>query len=300
MNKTQMIRRVVLPVQKSLMGFDKRIIKAPMPGNPVPPIFVIGAPRSGSTLFFQYLLKTFHLAYISNLSALMPKYNHFTLRTQRALGKLNWNQVARSSYGYIPGLFGPNEAGKYCDFLFDDQGKEHTENVRKTIAYYEKIFAAPLLIKNLNNSLILPEINRVFPNARIVFFQRETSFNAQSILDARMQNLGTRDEWFSVRPEGYKDVLDKDIFFQTVWQVNKIREIIQKDLQRLNMSSITLRYEDFIANPNDVLRKFRDFTGQPEKAEFNYAELQHKNSVKLSASEWELIEHYCVVYPKES
>jgi len=31
MTKTQMIRRVVLPVQKNLMGFDKRIIKAPMP-----------------------------------------------------------------------------------------------------------------------------------------------------------------------------------------------------------------------------------------------------------------------------
>jgi len=68
------LRKYLLEIQGLFSGFDSLAKKNTAEDLPeeLNPIFIVGAPRSGSTLLFQLLIRHTKLIYISNLMALFP------------------------------------------------------------------------------------------------------------------------------------------------------------------------------------------------------------------------------------
>ena len=279
----------VLFVQRLFLGFEPlgKTNDVPLP-DAWQPIFIIGAPRSGSTLLFQLLVANYRLAFISNMMALFP-------RLLSRLARLTRNQVQQvseireSDLGYVPGLHAPNEAGAIMRLWFEQSiTGSQTSQVRQTVARVSQALGGPMVFKNLNNSLRLDHILSVFPQARMIHLKRDPAFNAQSILRARRKLGIGPDEWWSVEPEGYTDQLGKEEVEQVAWQVRQINAQIESAKARYANNFLELHYEELTASPATALKALSDDLGLVSKsATSSFERVRATDAVRIPEQEWQ-------------
>jgi hypothetical protein len=221
------------------------------------PIFIIGAPRTGSTVLFQLLISRYKLVYISNLMALMPMFLSLIGRiTLNSL--LAYNEIKDSNYGFIKGLHSPNEAGKVSERWFSKN--EFNKHLYLSIARLSNKSKCSIVIKSLGNSLKIEEIMATFPNAKFIFLKRSLFSNAQSLIEARFKVNKDINKWFSIRPKGYLKILkEMNPIEQVVWQIRTINRIIESKIKIYPYNFIKLDYEDLCENPQDELLKIEEF-----------------------------------------
>lgn len=262
-----------------------------------PPIFIVGSPRTGSTLLYQLLLSQFQMSYISNAMALMPMH-------MVKLAKLYPNAATgfvgaykENKYGYVAGLFSPNEAGKIIRKWFADiEQNQHQAEVRQTVRALSAITNAPFILKNQRRLTInLPILLETFPEARFIITDRDARFAAQSMLIARRDFTGDDGTWWNAKPDGYESVLDRDPIYQVLWQVLRLQEIARTTLQPLmdNGQVIIVRYEDLCADPKATFSTIKNhfslsWRDEPEALQ----PLKVSKRIRLTDEEWQKMETY--------
>ena len=128
---SETLRSTALSIQAAFNDFDgtwKLYVDREADGK-LKPVFIIGPPRSGSTLFYQLLLSHFQLCYISNIVSGFPKY---MLRISRLFPSLASGYrlgLKKDYYGFLPGIKAPSEAGKIFDKWFNED--DFDENAAK-------------------------------------------------------------------------------------------------------------------------------------------------------------------------
>lgn len=226
------------------------------------PIFIIGAPRTGSTLLFQLLLSTFRFAYITNLASFF--YTAPTLVTKLGypfFGRYHADKLT-SHYGYINGLWSPSEAGQLLHHWFDHTSIEPEQKtcIQKTVATLSQIMNGPLLIKNLNVSVYLDTVHTIFPDACFIYIRRHPLYVAQSILLARKKLSDDISQWWSVRPPNVAELINLDPFEQIVWQIKSIENRIQEVLKERAIDRVLqLQYEEICDHWPAVAVQCRQF-----------------------------------------
>ena len=261
------------------------------------PVFIIGAPRTGSTLLFQAMLGQFSLSYISNAMALMPSLMTRFCKIWPRLAVNYDGNIRQSQYGFVPGMFSPNEAGRLCRKWFEEDGNE--KDAICTMASLFSITRYPVLIKNIFNSNRLGNIRKIFPESRFIFIKRDPLFAAQSILIARKKIMGSYEQWWSIRPDGYRRVIGRSPFYQVLWQIQSIEDKILNDLKG---EMITVCYEDFCQSPDLVLKTIEDEIGLQRRRDcLPLRSVKNSNRVSLEQEEWDvLMEYYHKYYEKKS
>lgn len=226
------------------------------------PIFIVGAPRCGSTLLFQALTHAYEFCHFTNFTAHFYHSPRVGFRLQRILrSRTKHEESFRSRHGVTPGLWGPHECGKFWrrwfpadrDFVGEDEFDEsHHGRLRKEIAAIGGIEQKPTLFKNLNCGQRLQILTRLFPESVYIFCRRDPFYNAQSILLGRREVHGAESKWWSVRPSTYPDLRRLGIFEQVARQVADIERQIEEDLADLDpMRSYRLQYENLCGKPVD-------------------------------------------------
>lgn len=146
-----LFRRLMLAIQKTFNNFDPSVKtrfsdEESLSKNP--PIFIIGSPRAGSTLLFQVLSGQFQLSYISNIMAAFPSLMVRLLQFFPSAARGYTGEIKESRYGYIPGIFSPNESGKIlAKWLEDSQDPNHDIYVRRTFAAITNLSGCPMVFK---------------------------------------------------------------------------------------------------------------------------------------------------------
>ena len=169
-------------------------------------------------------------------------------------GILNYNQIKKSDYGYIHGINSPNEAGAIMKLWFSKRlSLQQTAAVRSTVNRITTTIRAPFLIKNLNNSLRLNNILRIFPEARFIHLKRNPEDNARSLIQARRAINKDPGKWWSVAPEGFENLLKRSPEDQVNWQIHQINDILNTKLDHRLNKCITVGYEQLCAHPKDTL-----------------------------------------------
>ncbi|MBO6668053.1 sulfotransferase [Parvibaculum sp.] len=235
----------------------------PMPEHRVVPVFIVGAPRSGTTLVFQLLVTTFDFGYLTNL--------HCRAFGCPALVSYIRNQRQRESdftsrYGRTLGWHGPSECGEWWYRFFSrdpvyatnkDVSARSGAAFQRSLTLLAAAEGRPLIFKNLFASLRLEPIVREFPEAVFIHVRRGIRQNAQSILEGRKSSLGTYGAWWSVPPPGFEDLLQLSPVRQVIAQIEMIDRQIVEDAERLGISSrlISVKYEDVCAAPRDIVSK---------------------------------------------
>lgn len=233
------------------------------------PIFIIGVPRSGTTLLYQLLINSLKFAYIPNIA------NHFYMCpiTATKCGKKfckEYRSSFSSKYGFEKGCMSPSEAGNIWNRWFPHEkweGFNYTpvgylsakarRDFYSIVAHHERIFDAPFLTKNVKWSVRLPVLKEVFQNIKLIHVKRDPVDSALSLLQIR-RKLGVN--WWSVIPKEVNQITKLTDIEQVAYQVYYVEKDIWDDIKLYGFNQVhTVIYKDLCENTQDELDKIFQF-----------------------------------------
>lgn len=206
-----------------------KIIKARLYFRKYPPVFIIGSPRSGTTLLFKLL-------------CIHPKY------TSSFEPEWVWKDV-----------FGKGIDDSYQN-EFNSLG-----GYRIILNYFSKIEkqAPYLLTKNPKDSLRVNILHKMFPKARFVHIVRDGRDVISSIIDGWQSPHYVTDKkynWNFLRIPNYENIsrFDSHIKGAQIWFVSNMS--IEKSIKFIRKPNYFLvRYEDLLEKPLFEVEKLTNF-----------------------------------------
>lgn len=233
----------------------------------LPVIFVVGPPRSGTSLCYQILASSGAFGYPSNLVARFPTRPAFGWQLQQLLQPLlppiEWS--FRSRGGRTDGWWEPHEFGYFWErhLPLGDHHQPTDEDLSKVewagfvrhLAELESVAGKPLLFKNLILDFVLDQLAERVPTAHFVEVRRSDEAVAASIERMRIAYYGDPSTWFSVRPADWRDVEDTTPADQIRHQISRIRAALAASRSHLGSERWTeIAYHDLCKDPRGVAR----------------------------------------------
>lgn len=277
-----------------------------------PICFLVGAPRSGTTLIAQYLAASGCFGYISNFVARFWE-NPLLGREieQVVLEPLTCPQADFSStFGVTAGPKGCHEFGYFWERWFafnrrathklteEELATVDADGLRKEVYRLASTFDRPLFFKNLTCSFQTAFLAMLFPQAVFVVCQREPRYQSQSILAARQELLGNSKAWWSLRPRQFETLRATDPFRQVAGQIRYTLDVIDEGLTTIAPQQVVrVRYDRFCAAPAEVLAAICDRLAFPCPEKMLPAGLPTSftagDRIKTDTSTWERIDKAC-------
>lgn len=236
-----------------------------------PVCFIVGPPRSGSTLLYELLVTQFHCGYLSNLArSLFRVPVAATWLAQREIR--NRKGSFDSRYGELDGKAAPNEGGRiwaywmpYAAPYFLRQRGLSPAQMRRKMAGICRITGRPMIVKNLILQSDLPLLIKSFPNAIFIHVERNWADNARSLVKAREDKSSTDETgWWSLRPQGWEVYAKADPVTQSCAQVMLSHQDVRRGLEALGDPHrfMHLSYEDLCFDPARALQSIEIFFRQ--------------------------------------
>jgi len=233
----------------------------------VPPVFVLGAPRCGSTLFYQAMIHTNRFCYLQN-RMMRHRYSLADYTARHVRPDIDYRSDFDNAFGRTDGDSGPHEGfpfwrrfypRKVHDYVFEHSlDDDAAGEIQNTVKFLTDYFQAPFFSKNLEMSLRLRSLQKVFPDAVYIVLYRNPMNIAASILDARRRLMGHPDRWWSMRPSQYLRLLKRPNYMQICFQIIHVYESIRNDLSNKDRA-LAVRYEDFCRQPMREINRVRNF-----------------------------------------
>lgn len=233
------------------------------------PIFVVGCPRSGTTLCVQLLVAGFRLSYPTNVFRYLPQAPW--------LGTMLLGPVLRSSpsrfssrFGRIAGLGSPAEVGEFLHRWFrrwptytepSPEQIERLKGLRRYLSVLSRHAGAPVILKNTYNTLRIGPLAAAIPEALFLSVERNVADTALSLLRARRALRGSHDKWLGVDPPEFEELRKYSPHEQVVLQVLSITKHVRRDLGRYVPSQRVFQicYEAMCDDPRSFLDRFAAF-----------------------------------------
>jgi hypothetical protein len=235
-----------------------------------PPIFVVGAPRSGSTLLYQLLTDRFDVGYLANGHARQPGAPSLVER-MRGLVRGRRAELGdyRSSFGGTAGELGPSECGPFWYRFFprrphyvaaDAFPTASRRELRAAVGAFVEACGRPVVYKNLYCTARMDALASALPEALFIAIHRDLAANARSLLAGRKRVAGAYDTWWSVEPPGIERLLQLPAHEQVVEQVRALDALVARVEASIGPERVLhLAYEDLCADPPAQLERIRAF-----------------------------------------
>ena len=251
---TYKLAKFFLPKLGFVSKADNFFAKKTSPNNQYfPPIFIVGAPRTGTTILYQSLLTTKRLTYFSNVESLfftLPTIVHYFMEGRKRCCK---DKGEVSHYGYVSGLEGPSEAGALMRYFLDGPDSR-VEEFGIRIAAMSRYSQAPLLTKNTFNSLRIDKIAKSCPSAFVIWVKRNSLATRKSILRMRQELAGNEASWVGAGKPKDLEILNASPEAQADYQIAFLNREIENALSRTGLANIVVKYEDFCENRTQQLK----------------------------------------------
>lgn len=210
-----------------------------------PPIFIVGAPKCGSTLIYQLLILNYEFSFIHNFSAISPSLPASLTLLAKPVFRYP-SDLLKITHGFMPGLWSPNEAGALMSKWF---GHKISGRPEKSIAKIQRIFQAPFLNKNTYNSGRIERILERLPNTVFLHIKREP---LENIISNYLQVRKSPRVKFGFYPE--TNLRFNNLQEQESWRVLEINRRIEILAQTRNFHYVRVHYEDLCLDTESVLR----------------------------------------------
>jgi hypothetical protein len=224
------------------------------------PIIIVAAPRSGSTLLFETMSHARSLWTIGDESHLV--FEHINeLNPAVGICKSNrlshehaaTNIVERIRQVFLQQLRSP-EGRAYSDAAVHAKGKPR------------------FLEKTPKNSLRIPFLNQIFPDARYIYLFRDPRENLSSMIEGwrssrfvtYRQLPGWPDQWSFLLPPGYSNMQGKPLEEIVAFQWRAANQFILDDLSQLPEERWTaLSYSELISDAQTTIERLCRFADIP-------------------------------------
>ena len=235
-----------------------------------PFLFVIGAPRSGTTLLTQLIANTFDVSYINNLSArffLAPLHG---IRFSKTVLGESRESAFRSDYARTQGLHEIHEFGYFWRYWlnkhsFDDITKAKEKEaeidwggVKKVLSTIQNETGRPFVFKNIYGSYHMQKFVDILQKAIFIYIERDELDTAVSILNARKKYNTDLNIWWSYQPLEYERLKNLDYWSQIAGQIYYLQRFYKKEMNELPEENyLTLSYKQMCNDPASVIEKIR-------------------------------------------
>lgn len=228
---------------------------AATPAKPVVferPVFLMGAPRSCSTLLFETLAQSSQLWSIGDES-------HHLIEQFPRLNPLDQADSNRLTADVLEEGLTEKVRQAFANALCDRDG-----NPAPPAA------AVRLLEKTPKNSLRIPFFNALFPDALFIHLVRDPKENLSSIMDAwmsrRFVTYPTLDTvngpWSLLLPPGWRDLVNSPLEEVAAAQWQAANRYILDDLRALDpQRRLTVNASELLQNPRALINKIFRFAG---------------------------------------
>ena len=284
------------------------------------PVFIIGPPRSGTTMLCQLLNYALATCYFGNLasrlrvqgirnppvvlSAWLTKL--FRLMDKRV-------ETFKSDYGRTRWLGNPSDSVMIWQHWFPnryiDTGEfpaDARRAVYQAVAGTERVFGRPFVDKTVENCTRLRALVEIFPTALFIRCSRNPLAVAQSSYIARLKTESPQDHWWpNTRPREYETLRHKSIVEQICGQVYFLEQNIAQGLAVVSPERIlTINYKSVCMNPQHEINRIADFMNsygacteqiRSIPAQFPYSGIRRIPVAKYQA----LIEHLESLYGRQ-
>lgn len=230
------------------------------------PLVILSAPRSGSTLLFETLLKSPDLWSIKSES-------HFIFNA--------FPQLHPAQRGFASGALGAADADPelchlmracFLVLLRDVNGRRYLE-----LAPSQRPRRLTLLEKTPRNALNIPFLTQLFPDLRAIFLHRDPRETVASIMEAWETGLSKggfvtfpnlpgwdRQHWCLLLPPGWRALNGKSLAEIATFQWMAANSAILKDLQTLPQTRwLSVSYRALVTEPGTTLRRIAEFAAIP-------------------------------------
>jgi hypothetical protein len=221
-------------------------------------LFILGLPRSGTTLVYQYIVHRLPVAYFTNGVGTAPYAPCVVTYAQRRRYG-DYCSDFQSSYGKVQGPVAPREAGGFWNRFFDSEAyttfaemrPKQIRTLRNTIGCIQMLFGdAPFVNKNVKHMLRIDALARLFPRSRFLVVERPLPDVALSVLRGRYANNNSAHEWWSVRPPNYAALKDLAPEEQVAQQLIALEAQMETDIAQLVPQRVLrIQYDAFCHNP---------------------------------------------------
>lgn len=235
-----------------------------------PPIFFLGAPRSGSTLAVQVITDVLDVGYISNrhcqwfgAPALAEKLFHPTRRRPAS--------DYRSRHGVTEGWHAPAECGEWWYRFFrrehpyvqlDDVNPQKMREFRRSVSALTNAMSRSILFKNLYASLRIQAIAHYLPESLFIVTHRNEVDNGHSLLETRDRVFGNYHTWWSMEPPQTEALKKLPAHEQVIEQIRHIHAVIDRDLSDAGVQAerrFDLSFEKFCSDPAGLVDRLETF-----------------------------------------
>jgi Flp pilus assembly protein TadD len=205
------------------------------------PLFIVAAPRSGSTLLFETLARSERMCSVGGEAHWLVE-NYRELRPGAPGVDSNRLTADQATDAYRDGII-----SQIVERLVDRAGKPVSPQA-------DLVF----LEKTPKNALRIPFFDRIFPKSRFVFLWRDPRENISSIIEAwasgnfrtYKQLAGFDRSWSLLLPPGYEQLRDRPLEEIAAFQWESTNRIVMEDLETLDPERwLTVCYSDLIVDP---------------------------------------------------
>lgn len=262
------INNLLEPVEKEqlILGKDYSI----------PAILKIGAPRSGSTFFTQWICSTGIFSFPTNflsrfyaapyIGALIyemlvnPKYNY-----KDEFFDISLDHGFKSDVGKTKG-FNANHEFMYLwrhNFNIPEIPVDNETFMRgadfdsfnSELSLLHKVFGKPFIVKAHVVNWYLKSLSANINNAIYVHIPRNPVSTIRSLMKAALKTKGRLDVWASWKPKEYSILKEMDVYRRFAGQIYFIEKTILQDRKYLGARYLMFSYEDLCNNPEEIYYK---------------------------------------------
>lgn len=289
---------LALPFDCAWEAAEQKRLREARPSN-LPIILIVGAPRSGTTLFYQTLARFLPVSYLQNFAALFPRA---PLTASVKLARLAQTQRAdyHSYYGNTAGWAAPNDGFHVWNrWLGADryrvaQQLSHAaqRDLQSFFHAWLATFQKPFLNKNNRNTACLALLAEALPNACFIEVRREPAYVVQSLLQAREHIQGSKAVGWGLASA---QQTHGDYVSAVCEQVHGIELKLQHDKLSLAPERFwSIAYEDFCREPcstvEHVAQSFLRLSFDKEKMRRELKPFEATNKIRLACEEFQAIQ----------
>ncbi len=225
------------------------------------PVFIMAAPRSGSTLLFETLVKAKALCSIGDEShALIEQFP--ALKPERRTPPSNLLEADDFDAGLKEDI-----SRAFVSSLVDVNGHAVVGPDEASIDFS---VTRRMIEKTPKNILRIPFFNALYPDALFIYLYRNPLENISSIMDGwRAGNFVTyaglqvaAGRWSFLLPPGWESKKDDKLESMAAWQWVTSNEFACSAFSRIDRTRVfTVNYDEFLANPGETVNQLCLFMG---------------------------------------
>lgn len=247
------------------------------PSDEIRVLFILAAPRTGSTMLYQMMARYLRLHFFSNyVTNNFPTHPLVGTVIERAIAGILADGISlHSRYGETAGPHEPNEATRVFDQWFPHEHPSETRSakIRKgrrthminTISGINAFTGSTIVVKNAWNCFRVEELVSTFPAARFVWLRRDIASSSFSALKARQRQGDPATVWNSASPANYEEIRQLPCTEQVVEQQFRTNKAVEKSLLQFvpAENAVEVWYEDIVAEPLAALKRIAALIPQP-------------------------------------